>query len=67
MSKIFKKNPVQSNSSPVNLSSPHLLSIEGMPKLEIENLLNRADYFANLDRHSDIKNLSGYVILNVFF
>jgi aspartate carbamoyltransferase catalytic subunit len=67
MSKILKKNPAQSKSSPVNLSSPHLLSIEGMCKLEIENLLNRADYFANLDRHSDTKNLSGYVILNVFF
>ena len=67
MSKILKKNPAQSKSSPVNLSSPHLLSIEGMSKLEIDNLLNRADYFANLDRHSDTKNLSGYVILNVFF
>ena len=34
---------------------------------EIEGLLHRADYFANLDRHCDTKKLSGYVVLNVFF
>ena len=53
--------------SPVNLSSSNLLAIEDMTKSEISSLLDRADYFANLDRHSDVKNLSGYVMLNVFF
>ena len=67
MTKILKNNYNNSNSSPVQLSSPHLLAIEGMAKLEIKRLLDRADYFANLDRHDDTKNLSGYVILNVFF
>ena len=66
MTKILKNNYNNSNSSPVQLSSPHLLAIEGMAKLEIKRLLDRADYFANLDRHDDTKNLSGYVILNVF-
>ncbi len=67
MIKILKNNYKNSNSSPVQLSSPHLLAIEGMAKLEIKSLLDRADYFANLDRHNDTKSLSGYVILNVFF
>ena len=38
-----------------------------MAKLEIKSLLDRADYFASLDRHNDTKSLSGHVILNVFF
>ena len=67
MTKILKNNYKNSNSSPVQLSSPHLLAIKGMAKLEIKSLLDRADYFANLDRHNDTKSLSGYVILNVFF
>ena len=54
-------------SSPVKLSSNHLLAIEGMKKSEIQNLIDRADYFANLDRHSNTKTLQGYVVLNVFF
>ena len=37
-------------SSPVKLSSNHLLAIEGMEKHEIQELIDRADYFANLDR-----------------
>jgi len=38
-----------------------------MTKDEIQKLLDRADFFANLDRHSDTKFLPGYVVLNVFF
>ncbi len=41
------------------LNSKNLLSIEGMNKLEINSLLDRADYFADLD---PLK-----IILNVFF
>ena len=55
MNKIFK-NKDEKISSPVNLLSSHLLAIEGMQKSEIESLLDRANYFANLDRHSDTKN-----------
>ena len=49
------------------LNSKNLLSIEGMNKLEINSLLDRADYFADLDPLKIIKTLNGYVILNVFF
>ena len=63
LNKIQKNKPT----SPVKLSSHHLLSIEGMDKLEIQNLIDRADFFANLDKHSDTKFLQGYVVLNVFF
>ena len=49
------------------LNSKNLLSIEGMNKLEINSLLDRADYFADLDPFKIIKTLNGYVILNVFF
>ena len=60
--KINKKPP------PIaTLNSKNLLSIEGMNKLEINSLLNRADYFADLDPLKIIKTLNGYVILNVFF
>ena len=60
--KINKKSP------PVaTLNSKNLLSIEGMNKLEINSLLDRADYFADLDPLKIIKTLNGYVILNVFF
>jgi aspartate carbamoyltransferase catalytic subunit len=60
--KINKKPP------PIaTLNSKNLLSIEGMNKLEINSLLDRADYFANLDPLKIIKTLNGYVILNVFF
>ena len=60
--KISKKPP------PIaTLNSKNLLSIEGMNKLEINSLLDRADYFADLDPLKIIKTLSGYVILNVFF
>jgi len=60
--KINKKPP------PIaTLNSKNLLSIEGMNKLEINSLLDRADYFADLDPLKIIKNLDGYVILNVFF
>ena len=65
MNKIHKinKNPP----SIATLYSKNLLSIEGMNKLEINSLLDRADYFADLDPLKIIKTLSGYVILNVFF
>ena len=60
--KINKKPP------PIaTLISKNLLSIEGMNKLEINSLLDRADYFADLDPLKIIKTLNGYVILNVFF
>lgn len=60
--KIIKKPP------PIaTLNSKNLLSIEGMNKLEINSLLDRADYFADLDPLKIIKTLNGYVILNVFF
>jgi len=60
--KINKKPP------PIaTLNSKNLLSIEGMNKLEINSLLDRADYFADLDPLKIIKTLNGYVILNVFF
>ena len=60
--KISKKPP------PIaTLNSKNLLSIEGMNKLEINSLLDRADYFADLDPLKIIKTLNGYVILNVFF
>ena len=60
--KINKKPPLIAN-----LNSKNLLSIEGMNKLEINSLLDRADYFADLDPLKIIKTLNGYVILNVFF
>ena len=65
MNKIHKIN----NKPPqiATLNSKNLLSIEGMNKLEINSLLDRADYFADLDPLKIIKTLKGYVILNVFF
>ena len=67
MNKFLKNNQKNKLYSPVKLSSDNLLSIEGMTKDEIQKLLDRADFFANLDRHSDTKFLPGYVVLNVFF
>ena len=65
MNKIHKINK---KSPPIaTLNSKNLLSIEGMNKLEINSLLDRADYFADLDPLKIIKTLNGYVILNVFF
>ncbi len=65
MNKIHKINKT---SPPIaTLNSKNLLSIEGMNKLEINSLLDRADYFADLDPLKIIKTLNGYVILNVFF
>ena len=65
MNKIHKIN--KKPHSIANLNSKNLLSIEGMNKLEINSLLDRADYFADLDPLKIIKTLNGYVILNVFF
>ena len=65
MNKIHKINKTP---PPIaTLNSKNLLSIEGMNKLEIISLLDRADYFADLDPLKIIKTLGGYVILNVFF
>ena len=65
MNKIHKINK---KSPPIaTLNSKNLLTIEGMIKLEINSLLDRADYFADLDPLKIIKTLNGYVILNVFF
>ena len=65
MNKIHKINKIPPPISALN--SKNLLSIEGMNKLEINSLLDRADYFADLDPLKIIKTLNGYVILNVFF
>ena len=65
MNKIHKINKTPPPSATLN--SKNLLSIEGMNKLEINSLLDRADYFADLDPLKIIKTLNGYVILNVFF
>ena len=51
----------------VKLFSKHLLSIEGMHKSEILSILDRADYFADLNVSKIKKNLNGFVLLNVFF
>ena len=67
MNDLLNSNQEKISSSPVKLSSHHLLSIEGMDKKEIQNLIERANFFANLDKHSDTKFLNGYVVLNVFF
>ena len=67
MNKLKKNKNESFYSSPVKLSSNHLLAIEGMEKSEIQKLIERADYFANLDRHTNTKVLQGYVVLNVFF
>ena len=67
MNNLLNKIQKNTSTSPVKLSSHHLLSIEGMDKLEIQSLIDRADFFANLDKHSDTKFLQGYVVLNVFF
>ena len=65
MNKIHKINKTP---PPIaTLNSKNLLSIEGMNKLEINSLLDRADYFADLDPLKINKTLDGYVILNVFF
>ena len=65
MNKIHKINETP---PPIaTLNSKNLISIEGMNKLEINSLLDRADYFADLDPLKIIKTLNGYVILNVFF
>ena len=65
MNKIHKINKTPPPIATIN--SKNLLSIEGMNKLEINSLLDRADYFADLDPLKIIKTLNGYVILNVFF
>ena len=67
MNDLLDSNQENTSISPVKLSSHHLLSIEGMNKKEIQNLIERANFFANLDKHSDTKFLNGYVVLNVFF
>ena len=67
MNDLLNKIQKNTSTSPVKLSSHHLLSIEGMDKLEIQSLIDRADFFANLDKHSNTKFLQGYVVLNVFF
>ena len=67
MNELLKNNYEVNKFSPVKLLSHHLLAIEGMQKTEIQKLLDRADYFASLDKHTDTKYLPGYVVLNVFF
>ena len=65
---MYKIHKINKTPPPIaTLNSKNLLSIEGMNKLEINSLLDRADYFADLDPLKIIKTLNGYVILNVFF
>ena len=70
MNKLFKNNSEVNKSSPVKLISHHLLAIEGMQKSEIQKLLDRADYFANLEKHdvsilNFIENVKGKENLNI--
>ena len=51
----------------VMLSKKHLLGIEGMPITEINDLLDRADYFANRPKQSFPNILSNTTVLNMFF
>jgi aspartate carbamoyltransferase catalytic subunit len=48
---------------------PHLLGIEGLQPFEIEDLLNRADGFVELNRRSDkkLQILKGLTQINLFF
>ena len=61
------KKLIKSQPPIAQLSSHNLLAIEGMNKNEILALINRADYFANLETSQIKKFLEGYVVLNVFF
>ena len=66
MNKLKKNKNKVFFSSPVKLSSNHLLAIEGMEKSEIQKLIERADYFANLDKHTNTKVLQGTLYLMYF-
>ena len=61
------KKLIKSHPPIAQLSSNHLLAIEGMNKNEILSLIERADYFADLETSEIKKFLEGYVVLNVFF
>lgn len=47
----------------------HLISIDNLDKNTIEYLLDRAEYFLNIDQKTLIKNppLSGKIVVNLFF
>ena len=44
MNDLLNSNQENISTSPVKLSSHHLLSIEGMDKKEIQNLIERANF-----------------------
>ncbi len=54
---------------PLIFGRPHLLGIEGLEPFEIEDLLNRADGFVDLNRQSDkkLQLLKGLTQINLFF
>ena len=49
------------------ISRDHLLGIEGMNRLEIEHLLDRANQFADLPRGEVLPHLKGVTVFNLFF
>jgi aspartate carbamoyltransferase catalytic subunit len=54
---------------PLIFGRPHLLGIEGLEPYEIEDLLNRADDFVDLNRQSEkkLQLLKGLTQINLFF
>jgi aspartate carbamoyltransferase catalytic subunit len=54
---------------PLIFGRPHLLGIEGLEPFEIEDLLNRADGFVDLNRQSEkkLQLLKGLTQINLFF
>ncbi len=53
----------------LTFGQPHLLGIEGLEPFEIEDLLNRADGFVDLNRQSEkkLQLLKGLTQINLFF
>lgn len=49
------------------ISSDHLLGIEGMNRLVIEGLLDRANQFAELPKNEVLSHLNGMTVFNLFF
>ena len=49
------------------LSKKHILGIEGMPIIEINSLIERANYFADKPKETFSDILAGLTVLNIFF
>ena len=63
------KETPNENLTPVtaaSLSKKHILGIENMPILEINALLERANYFANQPKATFSTILANYTVLNIF-